>query len=109
MFFNLNNATCLNATNLTLTVTVFSFQLFVDKDTIINAVTSSHDVHLLKIDNKEDDMVTRINNWMKTSIEKIHYEQEVKRNRERVAEINNLIDHLRDEIDNLEVLQGAGY
>lgn len=46
---------------------------------------------------------------MKTTIEKIHYEQEVKRNRERVAEINNLIDHLRDEIDNLEVLQGAGY
>lgn len=83
--------------------------LFVDKDTIINAVTSSHDVHLLKIDNKEDDIVTRINNWMKNSIEKIHYEQEVKRNRERVAEINNMIDHLRDEIDNLEVLQGAGY
>lgn len=87
----------------------FSLQLFVDKDTIINAVTSSHDVHLLKIDNKEDDVVTRINNWMKNSIEKIHYEQEVKRNRERVAEINNMIDHLREEIDNLEVLQGAGY
>ncbi|XP_052781894.1 dynein regulatory complex subunit 3-like [Mya arenaria] len=83
--------------------------LFVDKDTIINAVTSSHDVHLLKIDNKEDDMVTRINGWMKNTIEKIHYEQEVKRNRERVAEINNLIDHLREEIENLEVLQGTGY
>ena len=87
----------------------YLFQLFVDKDTIINAVTSSHDVHLLKIDNKEDDIVTRINNWMKTTIEKIHYEQEVKRNRERVAEINNLIDHLREEIENLEVLQGTGY
>lgn len=83
--------------------------LFVDKDTIINAVTSSHDVHLLKIDNKEDDMVTRINAWMKNTIERIHHEQEVKRNRERVAEINNMIDHMRDEIDTLEVLQGTGY
>jgi len=83
--------------------------LFVDKDTIINAVTSSHDVHLLKIDNKEDDMVTRINGWMKGTIEKIHFEQEVRRNRERVTEINNLIDNLRDEMDNLEALQGAVY
>ena len=84
-------------------------QLFVDKDTIINAVTSSHDVHLLKIDNKEDDIVTRINAWMKNLIEKIHEEQEIVRNRVRVSEIKNLIDHLRDDIDNLEVLQGAGY
>ena len=83
--------------------------MFVDKDTIINAVTSSHDVHLLKIDNKEDDMVTRINGWMKGTIEKIHFEQEVRRNRERVTEINNLIDNLRDEMDNLEALQGAVY
>lgn len=83
--------------------------LFVDKDTIINAVTSSHDVHLLKIDNKEDDMVTRINAWMKNLIEKIHEEQEIIRNRVRVSEIKNLIDHLRDDIESLEVLQGAGY
>ena len=80
-----------------------------DKDTIINAVTSSHDVHLLKIDNKEDDMVTRINAWMKIMIEKIHEEQEVMRNRVRVSEIKNLVDHLRDEVENLDVLQGAHY
>ncbi|KAK7484639.1 hypothetical protein BaRGS_00024047, partial [Batillaria attramentaria] len=77
--------------------------LFVDKDTINNAVSSSHDVHLLKIDNKEDDIVTRINNWLKHMIETIHEEQEIKRNRQRVTEINHLIDHLREEIDNLDV------
>jgi len=33
-------------------------QLMVDKDTVINAVTSSHDIHLLKIDNREDDIIT---------------------------------------------------
>lgn len=77
--------------------------LFVDKDTINNAVSSSHDVHLLKIDNKEDDIVTRINNWLKHVIETIHEEQEIKRNRERVTEINHLVDHLREEIDNVDM------
>ncbi|XP_046348948.1 dynein regulatory complex subunit 3-like [Haliotis rufescens] len=79
--------------------------LFVDKDTINNAVTSSHDVHLLKIDNKEDDMVTRINQWLKAMIETIHEEEEIKRNRMRVAEINHLIDNMREEVDNLDLLQ----
>jgi len=81
--------------------------LLVDKDTIQNAVTTSHDVHLLKIDNKEDDIVTRINNWLKSMIDTIHKEQEIQRNRTRVTEINHLVDHLREEIDNLDVVQGA--
>lgn len=79
--------------------------LLVDKDTIINAVSSSHDVHLLKIDNKEDDIVTRINQSLKNLIEQIHQDEEITRNRMRVSEINNLIDHLREEMDNLEVMQ----
>ncbi|PVD37412.1 hypothetical protein C0Q70_00002 [Pomacea canaliculata] len=83
--------------------------LFVDRDTITNAVSSSHDVHLLKIDNKEDDIVTHINNWLKHMIETIHEEQEIQRNRQRVTEINHLIDHLREEIDNLELTGGQGY
>ena len=89
--------------------TCFLLQLLVDKDTIINALSSSHDVHMLKIDNKEDDIVTRINNWLKNMIENIHDEEEINRNRMRVSEINNLIDHLRDEIDNLEVMQSGNY
>ncbi|XP_064595278.1 dynein regulatory complex subunit 3-like [Liolophura sinensis] len=83
--------------------------LFVDKDTVINAVSSSHDVHLLKIDNKEDDIVTRINNWLKQMIASIHQEEEVTRNRMRVSEINHLIDQMRDEMDNLEMLQSGNY
>ena len=85
-----------------------SLQLFVDKDTIINAVTSSHDVHLLKIDNREDDIVTRINQWMSNMMGEIHEKEEISRNRARITEINNLIDHLRDEIDNLD-LTGPNY
>ncbi|KAF6030717.1 LRRC48 [Bugula neritina] len=77
----------------------------VDKDTVINAVTSSHDIHLLKIDNREDDIITRINTWMKGLIDSVHDEEEVQRNRARVAEVTNFIDHLRDEVDNLDLQQ----
>ncbi|KAM5153088.1 dynein regulatory complex subunit 3 [Mantella aurantiaca] len=76
--------------------------LFVDKDTIINAVSTSHDIHLLKIDNREDELVTKINNWATNLIQQVHREEQ-QRNRKRVAEINMYIDHLRDELDNLDI------
>ncbi|CAL1542806.1 unnamed protein product [Lymnaea stagnalis] len=80
--------------------------LLVDKDTVLNAVTSSHDVHLLKIDNKEDDIVTRINGWLKNMVTNIHNEEEIRRNRTRVTEINHYIDHLREEVEALDMAVG---
>ncbi|XP_066292825.1 dynein regulatory complex subunit 3-like [Branchiostoma lanceolatum] len=77
--------------------------LFVDKDTITNAVGASHDLHLLKIDNKEDDIITRANNWLAALMERVHNEEEVKRNRLRVSEVNNFIDHLREEVETFEI------
>ncbi|XP_018414092.1 PREDICTED: dynein regulatory complex subunit 3 [Nanorana parkeri] len=77
--------------------------LFVDKDTIINAVSASHDIHLLKIDNREDELVSvRILQWCAFMFEQVHREEQ-QRNRKRVAEINMYIDYLRDELDNLDV------
>uniref|UniRef100_A0A8C8ZHF1 Dynein regulatory complex subunit 3 n=1 Tax=Prolemur simus TaxID=1328070 RepID=A0A8C8ZHF1_PROSS len=75
--------------------------LFVDKDTTINAVGASHDIHLLKIDNREDELVTRINSWCTHMVDKIHRD-ETTRNRERVKEISQYIDHMQSELDNLE-------
>ncbi|XP_054427032.1 dynein regulatory complex subunit 3 [Pteronotus mesoamericanus] len=75
--------------------------LFVDKDTVVNAVGSSHDIHLLKIDNREDELVTRVNSWCTHLVDKIH-KDEVMRNRRRVKEINQYIDHMQNELDNLE-------
>ncbi|KAJ7989738.1 hypothetical protein DPEC_G00307640 [Dallia pectoralis] len=66
--------------------------LFVDKDTVINAVSASHDTHLLKIDNREDELVTRIHSWISTLIKSIQ-DKEVKRNCKRIAEIHNYIDY----------------
>ncbi|XP_071507614.1 dynein regulatory complex subunit 3-like [Diadema antillarum] len=77
--------------------------LLVDKDTITNAVSASHDVHMLKVDNREDDIIQRANGWLGGLMERIHHEEEVARNRDRVKEVNNFIDHLRDELENLEL------
>ncbi|XP_019609320.2 dynein regulatory complex subunit 3 isoform X2 [Rhinolophus sinicus] len=75
--------------------------LFVDKDTIVNAVGTSHDIHLLKIDNREDELLTRVNSWCAQLVDKIH-KDEISRNRQRVREINQYIDHMQSELDNLE-------
>ncbi|XP_049632975.1 dynein regulatory complex subunit 3 [Suncus etruscus] len=76
--------------------------LFVDKDTIVNAVGTSHDIHLLKIDNREDELVTKVNSWCTHLVDKIH-KDEIARNRKRVKEINQFIDHMQNELDNLEI------
>jgi len=75
--------------------------LFVDRDTIMNAVSASHDAHLFKIDNKEDEMVTRANSTCQTLIERLHGD-EVTRNRTRVREITNLLDHAKEDLYALE-------
>ncbi|XP_024608592.1 dynein regulatory complex subunit 3 [Neophocaena asiaeorientalis asiaeorientalis] len=75
--------------------------LFVDKDTIVNAVGASHDIHLLKIDNREDELVTRVNSWCTHLVDKIH-KDEIMRNRRRVKEINQYVDHVQSELDSLE-------
>uniref|UniRef100_A0A4W3IEN8 Dynein regulatory complex subunit 3 n=1 Tax=Callorhinchus milii TaxID=7868 RepID=A0A4W3IEN8_CALMI len=72
--------------------------LFVDKDTIVNAVNASHDMHLLKIDNREDELVTRSNGWTTAMMDKLHME-EINRNRKRVLEINHYIDHWYSELE----------
>ncbi|XP_043567726.1 dynein regulatory complex subunit 3 isoform X4 [Chiloscyllium plagiosum] len=76
--------------------------LFVDKDTVINTVNASHDMHLLKIDNQEDKMVTKANGWAADVIEMLHTD-EINRNRKRVLEINIYVSHWRDELDFLEL------
>ncbi|KAF7698056.1 hypothetical protein HF521_004566 [Silurus meridionalis] len=72
--------------------------LFVDKDMVINAVSASHDIHLLKIDNREDDLLTRINSWKNTLIKTIQ-DDEVKRNRKRISEIHTYIDFAKDQLE----------
>ncbi|XP_048465208.1 dynein regulatory complex subunit 3 isoform X2 [Rhincodon typus] len=88
--------------NISEIVTSYVENLFVDKDTVINTVNASHDMHLLKIDNQEDKMVTRANGWAADTIETLHTD-EINRNRKRVLEINIYVSHWRDELDFLEL------
>ncbi|XP_015264753.1 PREDICTED: leucine-rich repeat-containing protein 48 [Gekko japonicus] len=78
--------------------------LFVDKDTIVNAVNASHDIHLLKIDNREDEIITKANSWASALIEKVH-KSEITRNRNRVKEINQFIDHLHNELETMDIME----
>ncbi|XP_058260362.1 dynein regulatory complex subunit 3 [Hemibagrus wyckioides] len=72
--------------------------LFVDKDTMTNAVSASHDAHLLKIDNREDGLLTRIHNWKSALIKSIH-DDAVERNRKRISEILTYIDYALDQLE----------
>ncbi|XP_020923661.1 dynein regulatory complex subunit 3 isoform X4 [Sus scrofa] len=75
--------------------------LFVDKDTLVNAVGASHDVHLLKIDSREDELVTKVHAWCTHLLDQIHRD-EIARNRKRVKEISQYADHAQRELDALE-------
>ncbi|XP_065826687.1 dynein regulatory complex subunit 3-like [Oscarella lobularis] len=75
--------------------------LFVDKDTIANAINASHDVHVLAIDNKEDSILSRARRDLNFLVERVHRE-EVERNRSRTAEILHFIEHHGNEFDMLE-------
>uniref|UniRef100_A0A8C5WD39 Dynein regulatory complex subunit 3 n=1 Tax=Leptobrachium leishanense TaxID=445787 RepID=A0A8C5WD39_9ANUR len=77
-------------------------ELFSDKDTVLSSLITSHEMHLLKIDNREDDIITKINSWSSSLIKKVH-SNSLQRNRKRVSEISRYIDHLHDELDNLEL------
>ncbi|XP_048848314.1 dynein regulatory complex subunit 3 [Brienomyrus brachyistius] len=71
--------------------------LFVDKDTLLSAVGASHDTHLLRIDNREDELVTRVNKWV-TELMKTIQNDEVKRNRKRIAEIFHYADYVKEQM-----------
>ncbi|XP_051571594.1 dynein regulatory complex subunit 3 [Myxocyprinus asiaticus] len=76
--------------------------LFVDKDTVTNAVSASHDTHLLKIDNREDELLTRINSWMSGLLKSIH-DEEVNRNRKRISEIKNYFSYVKEQLEDMQL------
>uniref|UniRef100_A0A8C3J9Y6 Dynein regulatory complex subunit 3 n=1 Tax=Calidris pygmaea TaxID=425635 RepID=A0A8C3J9Y6_9CHAR len=78
--------------------------LLVDRTTIVNAVNTSHGIHLLKIDKRESDILSNINHWQ-TSVTEKAVQNEIDRNRERIREIVQYIDNLQEELDNLEIME----
>ncbi|XP_032861804.2 dynein regulatory complex subunit 3 isoform X2 [Tyto alba] len=78
--------------------------LLVNKTTIVNAVNTSHDIHLQKIDKRESDILSNTHRWQASVTEKA-FQNEINRNRDRVKEIVQYIDNLQEELDNVEILE----
>lgn len=69
----------------------------------MSALNSSHDTHMLAIDNKEDTIVTRIAKDSSALLQKV-MDDEHKRNRQKVVEIDHYVEHQRDEVESLELV-----
>ena len=77
-------------------------QLVAEKEFLIAMLTTSHDLHLLRIDTREDALVRRSSDWVGALIDDMHERVEMRRNRERITEICHFVDHLRDQVDEIE-------
>ncbi|XP_068434121.1 dynein regulatory complex subunit 3 [Clinocottus analis] len=72
--------------------------LLVDKDTVMDALATSHDNHLLKIHDRETQLMTRADAW-KVALVKGIEEKELKRNRMRISDIYRYADHLLEQLE----------
>ena len=77
-------------------------QLVAEKEFLITMLTTSHDLHLLRIDTREDTLVRRSSDWVTTIIDDMHDRVEMARNRERVCEICHFVESVRDEVAAIE-------
>lgn len=66
-------------------------QLLTDKDTLVSALNTSHDTHLLAIDSREDSIAHRSKSDLSRLLEGVG-EEELARNRRKVTEIRQYID-----------------
>ncbi|PZC75733.1 dynein regulatory complex subunit 3 [Helicoverpa armigera] len=72
------------------------FDVMMDRDLLMNLVAASSDNHMRFIDAREDLLMTRANTW-RDDLVKGTNDNEVKRNRDRILEINYFIDNQREE------------
>ncbi|KAJ8713615.1 hypothetical protein PYW07_013985 [Mythimna separata] len=72
------------------------YSAMMDRDMLMNLVAASADSHMRFIDTREDLLTTRANTW-RDDLVKGANDNEVKRNRDRILEINYFIDNQRDE------------
>ena len=68
----------------------------------MSALNNSHDTHMLAVDNKEDSIVRRITKDSASLLQKVQ-DNEHKRSRQKVVEIDRYVEHQRDELESLEM------
>ncbi|OXB68756.1 hypothetical protein ASZ78_002171 [Callipepla squamata] len=77
-------------------------EFLVDKNTIVNMVNKSHDIHLLKISMRERDILLNTDHW-EASVKEKALQNEIDRNRSRIKEIFQYIDDLQEQLDTTEI------
>ncbi|CAG4946971.1 unnamed protein product [Parnassius apollo] len=70
-------------------------EIMMDRDTMMNVVAQSSDNHIRFIDAREDLLISRANNWRDQLISGTN-DNEIKRNRDRILEINYFMDNQRE-------------
>ncbi|KAL0871762.1 hypothetical protein ABMA27_004260 [Loxostege sticticalis] len=78
------------------------FEIMMDRDAMMNLVAQSSDNHMRFIDAREDLLVTRANNWRDDLVQGAN-DNEIKRNRDRILEINYFIDNQREEWTDMQM------
>ncbi|XP_053707986.1 dynein regulatory complex subunit 3 [Synchiropus splendidus] len=73
-------------------------EIFLDKEILIDVLATSHDNHLTKINDRESELVTRLNAWKGTLIKKIQ-EDAQRWNSTRISDIERYVDYLRKQAD----------
>ena len=80
--------------------------LLVDKDAFMGSISSSHDLHLLAVDNKEDTILQQLRKDTADYVNQLA-EEEVKRNRGRVLEIMRYIGNEQEDMETMEENYGT--
>ncbi|XP_052755007.1 dynein regulatory complex subunit 3 [Galleria mellonella] len=78
------------------------FEVMMDRDMMMNLVAQSSDNHMRFIDAREDLLMTRANNWRDDLVQGTN-DNEIKRNRDRILEINYFIDNQREEWTDMQM------
>ncbi|XP_068999798.1 dynein regulatory complex subunit 3 [Embiotoca jacksoni] len=71
--------------------------LFADKDIVMDALVTSHDNHLVRINDRETELVTRFTSW-KVNLFKGIQSTELARHRMRISEIHRYGDYLKEQV-----------
>lgn len=81
-------------------------KLLLDRDALQQCLNGSHDYHYTQIDGREDRLNARANQWLKNLVDNL-LQDETRRDRAQVLEINKFLDNsrfeFRDLYDNLGI------
>ncbi|KAJ4931959.1 hypothetical protein JOQ06_010395 [Pogonophryne albipinna] len=75
--------------------------LFTDKETVMDALATGHDNHLMKINDRETQLVSRANSWKVALIKGIQ-DKDLKENRMRIKDLHRYMDHLLVQLEEFQ-------